>query len=277
MSCGTPRATSQTQDSTLKNSENISEYRLIPEYEPSSGVIFNADDVLTRDYRAPKSVAPLLFKERISMYQKIMLHQPNLNYVFLLDPNASKPVKSADTLLSERILSAVLNFGLNVKTFWPSKQDDTLARADEWTRDYAPLWARSKETGEKKPVLYTKRGFAAFKDMFSAANENIFDLSTAADKGIPIQGGNFIVDRMGKCYSTSDTLSALRPQFCAELIQFEALPLEGTTHIDLFAKIVSPSEVIVAQYDDDKIGLKNENDIITYSCSADSVSKKKLG
>ena len=127
-----------------------------------------------------------------------------------------------------------------------------------WMRDYGPLGI----------VKNGKLGFVDLRYYPGRTQDDAFPEILARDWNInnfrmplDLEGGNFMADGQGTCYATKTALTRntgasefqIRAYFkrylgCENTILLHALYGEGTGHIDMFAKIVTPRTIMLGQY-----------------------------
>ena len=130
-----------------------------------------------------------------------------------------------------------------------------------WMRDFGPLVAKDADNAYR--VLDMRYYWGRFAD-------DALPTRIANSWGIPVhrppienEGGNFQSDGMGRCISTERVLSrnallghtrdslseSYRSYFgCSSTLFLPELDGEGTGHVDMYATITGPGEIIVGQY-----------------------------
>ncbi len=128
-----------------------------------------------------------------------------------------------------------------------------------WTRDYGPFYLRTPLSG---------RHMTDAQYYFTRWNDDVVPFRIADREGTPVhearfdfEGGNFQSDGYGHCFFTdvvydansSMTQEQIHQIFidyfgCTQVTSVPALINEGTGHIDMFAKLISPSRWLVGQY-----------------------------
>jgi len=128
-----------------------------------------------------------------------------------------------------------------------------------WMRDYGPIITKDAATGERQvvdPEYYPGRPI-----------DDRFPRAYASDRGwrrvplnVSFEGGNFITDGRGtvcmsngvKWFNRDKTTSQIEREFrkvgANRVVFFEPLVDEGTTHIDMFARIMSDDVALVSRY-----------------------------
>lgn len=127
-----------------------------------------------------------------------------------------------------------------------------------WMRDYGPIILKDTNTGERQvaDLLYYP----------GRARDDRFPRAYAQYKGMPVvrvdlyyEGGNFMTDGAGRGMSSQGVLwfnnesrSSVERKFrllgCDDMTFFEPLVDEGTTHIDMFARIMNDRDALVSRY-----------------------------
>jgi agmatine deiminase len=135
-----------------------------------------------------------------------------------------------------------------------------------WMRDYGPLVVRTSTWGKRVIDLryYSTRGQDDRVPTLLARSHWAWPVSRPP---LELEGGNFLSDGAGKCVMTehaldenahfgyaSTDLSLIAEQFfgCQSLTLVPALVGEPTGHVDMFATITSPGEIIVGRYGTDQ-------------------------
>ncbi|MEZ6183769.1 MAG: agmatine deiminase family protein [Planctomycetota bacterium] len=128
-----------------------------------------------------------------------------------------------------------------------------------WMRDYGPIVTKDAATGERQivdPEYYPGR-----------PRDDRFPRAYAADRGwrrVPLnlsfEGGNFACDGQGtvmcsngvKWFNRDKSTSQIEREFrkvgADRVVFFEPLVDEGTTHIDMFARVMSDGVAMVSRY-----------------------------
>lgn len=142
-----------------------------------------------------------------------------------------------------------------------------------WVRDYAPVTARHKDTGESVLV--------EFNYLTERASDDAFPRDLAAFLGMKriglplyLEGGNFMVNDSGDCLMTDrvlkenakqkipsdkilrqDEIEAMLKVYlgCRRVVIFPSMPHEETEHIDIWAKFLSDKTVVVGRMSDETV------------------------
>ncbi len=128
-----------------------------------------------------------------------------------------------------------------------------------WIRDFGPISAFDADTN--KPLLIDPRYYhqRVYDDAIPYHLANQFGLD---DFRMPVdfEGGNFMADGRGTCFVSQGVLwyngaseQAIRDYFrdylgCFQLVILNPLANEGTTHIDMFTKMVDETTVLLGEY-----------------------------
>jgi len=129
-----------------------------------------------------------------------------------------------------------------------------------WARDWGPISVKDPSSGKVgivDPRYYEDRVYDDMgpTDFANAEGTNVFRMP------VEFEGGNLISDGRGTCFVSQGvqwfnetTTSKLRQYFrdylgCEQLFFLEPLDGEGTTHIDMFAKMADATTMILGQYD----------------------------
>ncbi len=136
-----------------------------------------------------------------------------------------------------------------------------------WTRDYGPyhIYVNGIRAIVNNEYYDDRPNDNAFNYKLAQLwNEDIYST------GLSTEGGNFMTDGLGTCWTTTGTLSANINYYgwtkeeidqvyydylnCYNGIYYpEPLPNENTTHIDMFAKVLDQNTIIVG-YSSDELG-----------------------
>ena len=127
-----------------------------------------------------------------------------------------------------------------------------------WVRDFGPvsLVSDSNKTAFADFRYYHQRIYDDAVPAKTATQWNVTDYRTPVD----FEGGNFMSDAKGNCFASEGLLwyngageSAIKGYMkdyvgCANTYITKALDGEGTTHIDMAAKLISDDMVVVGEY-----------------------------
>lgn len=128
-----------------------------------------------------------------------------------------------------------------------------------WMRDYGPIILKDYATGERRvadPRYYPGRNN---DDRFPAAYATYRGWQRVA-VNVSFEGGNFATDGRGRGFvsrgvqwfnpnmSNSQILAEFRKLGCDTVEYFEPLVDEGTTHIDMFVRVVNDTTAVVSRY-----------------------------
>jgi agmatine deiminase len=128
-----------------------------------------------------------------------------------------------------------------------------------WMRDYGPIVLKDAATGERRVADLEYYPGRYQDDAFPAAYASYRGWRRVA-VNIGYEGGNFMTDGRGQGMasrgvqmfnpnmSTSAILAEFRKLGCDRVEFFQPLIDEGTTHIDMFARIMSDRDAIVSRY-----------------------------
>ena len=134
-----------------------------------------------------------------------------------------------------------------------------------WSRDYGPMFIEdlgSKDTSQS--LVDLKYYFGRFKD--DAVPDKVATQFSIPSYGMNLsyEGGNFMNDGNGTCFSSTGILTynpgLTQPQVaqmmkdylgCEKHIITQPLIGEGTTHIDMYAKLLDATTVMVGQHQPD--------------------------
>lgn len=128
-----------------------------------------------------------------------------------------------------------------------------------WMRDYGPVVLKDQGTGERKvaDLEYYPGRYA--DDRFPRAYASLRGWSRVA-VNLAYEGGNFMTDGRGQGMSSNGVLwfnddmsrTQVLREFqklgCDRVEFFEPLVDEGTTHIDMFARIMNDTDALVSRY-----------------------------
>ncbi|MCA8921370.1 MAG: agmatine deiminase family protein [Planctomycetes bacterium] len=128
-----------------------------------------------------------------------------------------------------------------------------------WMRDYGPIITKDAATGERQivdPQYYPGRPY-----------DDRFPRAYAADRGwarvslnLSFEGGNFVTDGRGtvmvskgvQWFNRSRSVSYIEREFekvgANRVVFFEPLVDEGTTHMDMFSRIMDDDTALVSRY-----------------------------
>lgn len=127
-----------------------------------------------------------------------------------------------------------------------------------WMRDYGPIILKDTATGQ--------RAVADLNYYPGRSRDDRFPRAYAQYRGLNVvrvdmyyEGGNFMTDGAGRGMASRGVLrfnnesqSALERKFrllgCDDMTFFDSLVDEGTTHIDMFARIMSDTDALVSRY-----------------------------
>ncbi|MEE2959526.1 MAG: agmatine deiminase family protein [Myxococcota bacterium] len=160
-----------------------------------------------------------------------------------------------------------------------------------WIRDFGPLSVTANgKLGFVDPRYYPGRYIDDSFPNGLAEEMNINNFRMPVD----FEGGNFMSDGEGNCYASNIILSMnqgasenqIRNYFarylgCEQLILLYPLFGEGTGHIDMFAKIVSPQDIMLGRYNsgqngDSSLGTVDEINAEILNANADILSNVTL-
>jgi agmatine/peptidylarginine deiminase len=130
-----------------------------------------------------------------------------------------------------------------------------------WMRDFGPLVIKDESNAYR--IVDFRYYWGRFADdVLPTRIANAWKLDVHRPP-IENEGGNFLSDGMGRCISTervlsrnaplghtADTLRAMYREYfgCSSTLFLPELAGEGTGHVDMYATITAPGEVIVGQY-----------------------------
>lgn len=132
-----------------------------------------------------------------------------------------------------------------------------------WTRDYGPIFLEEMPDGaDSFQSMIDMNYFYAGDDPVPGKLADLWDMSMYFFD-IDFEGGNYMSDGAGTCF-TSTGLTAYNPGWtyaeiaegldqyfgCAKHIMPQPLIGEGTTHIDMFSKLLDPTTIIVGEYEE---------------------------
>jgi agmatine deiminase len=139
-----------------------------------------------------------------------------------------------------------------------------IATDSNWTRDFGPLFIRFKDSGRQVEGIVDLAyywGAYPLDDAFPANLANAWSMQNFP-LDLYFEGGNFMTDGAGTGFActglTSDNRVYSRTQIeakmkaylgCEKLILVEPLSFERTKHIDIFAKLLDPTTILVGQYE----------------------------
>ena len=130
-----------------------------------------------------------------------------------------------------------------------------------WTRDYGPISVvdQAGNTVFVDPRYYPQR---RRDDAVPTLMSRYFGVE-ATRPALSTEGGNFMTNGEGICVVTewllqenpnlsSERLQQIQDQYfgCRRTIVLERLAREGTGHVDMFAKFLSPNTILVGDYDE---------------------------
>ena len=128
-----------------------------------------------------------------------------------------------------------------------------------WMRDFGPISVYDADTGSVALTDMRYYHQRVYDDAVPYHMATQFGLNRFAAP-LSYEGGNFMADGRGTCYASMGVLwyngvseSTIRQYFrdylgCYQLIILNPLDGEGTTHIDMFAKLANDHTVILGQY-----------------------------
>lgn len=128
-----------------------------------------------------------------------------------------------------------------------------------WIRDFGPISAFDADTN--RAVLVDPRYYhnRVYDDAIPHHLAGQFGLNNFK-MPVAFEGGNFMADGRGTCIVSQGVLwfngvseSAIRDYFrdylgCYQLVILNPLQNEGTTHVDMFSKLVDPTTVVLGEY-----------------------------
>jgi agmatine deiminase len=137
-----------------------------------------------------------------------------------------------------------------------------IATDSNWTRDWGPLFIRYNDGGRQVEgsvdLIYY---YGGRDDAFPANLANAWSIQNFP-LDLELEGGNFMTDGAGTCFACTGLLTwnsgYSRAQIeekmkaylgCEKLILVEPLKNEYTEHIDIFAKLLDPTTILVGQYE----------------------------
>jgi agmatine/peptidylarginine deiminase len=139
----------------------------------------------------------------------------------------------------------------------------TLADADTvWMRDYGPLAVRGRD-GTRATVHFDYPSRPLDDELSAVVTPQLWPGRPLVRAPLSVEGGNLLSDGSGRCLTTTLTLQAeqgtrtpsgvarLLERYlgCRSLIVLPRLAGEPTGHVDMYATITGPGEVIVGRYD----------------------------
>lgn len=277
--CGPSRFTDRSQLSGHYETteQTIPDYptdqRVVPEYAPSLGVVIAFP--LLYDYEQYKLVHDILDSgvEKLWLVAPGGTKQKGSQYLAEIRSRMGQQFDKLDILARDEAWAIIR---------YPTEDgrevliDYDKGEITAWARDWAPLGARSR-SGEL--VLIDQNYYSQRPADDYVPTEMEKHLVDAKRVSVPVhnEGGNFMLNSQGHCFMTErvveanaeiaerldqDQIVAFYKSFmgCTEVTIFPRLPYEGTGHIDMWAKLVNDSTMIVAAIDDDILKLPAYND-----------------
>lgn len=128
-----------------------------------------------------------------------------------------------------------------------------------WMRDYGPIILKDYATGERRIADLRYYPGRPYDDRFPAAYATYRGWSRVA-VNLSYEGGNFATDGRGRgfCslgvqwFNPNMSVNQIKAEFrklgCDSVEFFEPLVDEGTTHIDMFARVLNDTTAVVSRY-----------------------------
>lgn len=167
---------------------------------------------------------------------------------------------SAEVAVDSNQVASQLRYEMTARNVPMDEVSILVAALDSvWMRDYGPIVLKDSGTGERKVadlVYYPGRND---DDRFPRAYASYRGWSRVA-VNISYEGGNFATDGRGQGMSSQGVLwfnddksqATILREFqklgCDRVEFFEPLVDEGTTHIDMFARVMTDTDVLVSSY-----------------------------
>ena len=175
-------------------------------------------------------------------------------FVALATEGAPVTVLLSDDQSPERVLRIATDFGADT-----SRLRILEAGVDSvWVRDYGPLVVQSGNTRKVVNMQYFGEAGDNLAPRFMADDE--WKLPTV-ELPLDMEGGNLLSDGAGRCLTTETLIQEnghkyttraihdhlARTLGCKDLVVLAPLAGEPTGHVDMFATLTAPGEVIVGE------------------------------
>jgi agmatine/peptidylarginine deiminase len=263
--------------------------RVVPEYAPAYGVVISFP--LLYDYGQYQLVHDILESgvEKIWLLSPGGTKQKGSQYLAEIRSKLGESFNKLDIVARDEAWTIIR---------YPTEDgrevliDYDKGELTAWARDWAPLGARSKN-GDL--VLIDQNYYSHRPADDNAPTELEKHIVGAKRVSVPVhnEGGNFMLNSQGHCFMTERVVEANEEildsetnrkkldtdpskerrldkgqivEFyksfmgCTEVTIFPRLPYEGTGHIDMWAKLVNDSTMIVAAIEEDIVQLPAYND-----------------
>jgi agmatine/peptidylarginine deiminase len=263
--------------------------RVVPEYAPGYGVVISFP--LLYDYEQYKLVHDILDSgvEKIWLIAPGGTKQKGSQYLAEIRSRMGERFNTFDIVARDEAWTIIR---------YPTEDgreviiDYDKSELTAWSRDWAPLGARSKN-GDL--VLIDQNYYSHRPADDNTPTELEKHIVDAKRVSVPVhnEGGNFMLNSQGHCFMTERVVEAnaefadseensrkldtdpskerrldklqivdLYKSFmgCTEVTIFPRLPHEGTGHIDMWAKLMNDNTMIVASIEEDIVQLPVYND-----------------
>jgi len=240
---------SEEDVAAIEASTQVAKLRLVPDWDPVTAVVVGVSQAFGSEAFASASGAGAraLLDERLRFYVSIANVSSDVKFIMFVDnPQHATAARSA--------MRDPDNLSVVARPSWV------------WMRDFAPLSATLEEGG---------RALVGYTSYMSEVSQAIADhvalplVEGAGETAPSIEGGNILVDGQGRCYVSVyssngelDTESATEVQdlknICTDVRTVPEMPYERTGHIDIFARLLDDTTVLVAEYSNEEIYLAAE-------------------
>jgi len=206
----------------------------IGEFEPMAGVVFR--------YPLDASFMEITYRQMLTALDG----DPNVT-VYLLVNNSSQEAT---------VRNHLEGFGITGDNF----EYYYIRTYSVWARDYGPIFLAETDGDQTVQSIVDMDYFYPFDNNVPAALGDEWGLSVYP-WDIDFEGGNYMTDGEGTCFSSTGiqtfnpgrTLDEIREELadyfgCEKHIMVQPMIGEGTTHIDMSAKLLDPHTVLVGQY-----------------------------
>ncbi|MEN8144098.1 MAG: agmatine deiminase family protein [Gemmatimonadota bacterium] len=239
--------------------------RLLPEWDPVSAVVVSVSQAFDSETFSKTSGpgAHALLDERLKFYSSIADFSPDVELIMLVNEPEHED-------LARAAMRNRGNLSILAQPSWV------------WMRDFFPLSAATP-SGDRALVGYTR-----YMSHVSKALADHLEVPLVRGTGLRsrlIEGGNIMVDGQGRCYvsvyASEGKLEAASAaevsdlsRICTEVRTVPKMSFEMTGHIDIFARFLNDTTVLVADYNNEGFHLAAEPVERQFSCSDQQVRRQ---
>lgn len=248
-------------------------FHLVPEYKKSRAVVYSLADVQFRAKWYPGIYSERFEKERIEMYRTLAEGLPEVQHIFLVNHQFDKANLDASILLKSSLVTSLSKKGIRVQLIEVDREIS--ASLTEWTRDQIGFSAKDK-AGQNYLVSFSKHTSSINRALSDVVDFHFIDALRDL-REFSFEGGNIMVNEDGTCFSVGAGGGQEEHQldpFCQRRIMLPSLLLEGTQHIDLFAKIVAPNTAVLGTYSSTDVEVLSDLQTVTYKCNEEQIAAK---